>query len=163
MFFFKKLRPDIMADSLNELSAATFKDRGIEGIIIDLDNTLTNWNERFITDDVCSWVKMLQSQGLRFCVLSNSGRKRIKETVKVLGISYVPNALKPRKRGFLQAMQKLNTKPNNTAVIGDQLFTDVLGGKRLGLMTIMIKPRNKREFLGTKLIRRVEKIFLSKF
>lgn len=158
----EKLRPDIFADSLHELTASTLKEKGIEGIIIDLDNTLTNWNQRFITEEVCNWIKMLQSQGLRLCVLSNSSAKRIDGTIKALGLSYVAYALKPGKHGFLRAMEKLNTNPSNTAVIGDQLFTDVLGGKRLGLTTILIKPRSKREFWGTKIIRKLEKIILDK-
>ncbi|NLT96212.1 MAG: YqeG family HAD IIIA-type phosphatase [Clostridia bacterium] len=159
----EKLRPDIFTDSLHEISAEILKKKGIKGIIIDLDNTMTNWNERFITEDVCNWVKMMESQGLRFCVLSNSGKRRIEETVKKLGLSYVANAFKPRKQGFVLAMKKLKTEPVNTAVIGDQLFTDILGGKRLGMTTILIKPRATREFFGTKLMRKLEKIILKRF
>src|SRR5690554_1942675 len=99
-----------MADSLNEVSITTLKEKGIVGIIIDLDNTLTNWNERFLSKEACFWLNEVENQGIKLCVLSNSTVMRIKETINEVGIPFVPYALKPRKKGFLKAMEILNTE-----------------------------------------------------
>lgn len=152
-----------MLDSLQEIPLGSLKAQGISGIIIDLDNTLTNWNCTDITEDVYEWLKTWENRGFKFCIVSNNSAQRIEATLKKHRIPYVPNAFKPSKKAFQKAMQILNTLPNNTVVIGDQLFTDILGGKRLGLMTILVKPRSKREFLGTKIMRKLEKVILSRY
>lgn len=153
----------MMVSYLTDVSIIALNKRGIIGIIIDLDNTLTDWNCRYIGKDVYDWLKMLEKQGFRICVVSNSSAQRIESTLKNLELPYVSNALKPRKKAFLKAMQILNTLPQNTVVIGDQLFTDILGGKRLGLTTIFVTPRSKKEFPVTRLIRKLERQFLKKF
>jgi HAD superfamily phosphatase (TIGR01668 family) len=146
-----------MVSSVTDIPFIFLENKGIKGIIIDLDNTLTNWNCRFIPQEIGEWLKTLNKSGLRFCVVSNSSSYRIESTIKSLEIPFVANAQKPRKKAFIQAMEILNTLPQNTVVIGDQLFTDVLGGKRLGLTTILVTPRSKREFIGTKLVRILER------
>jgi len=57
-------------------------------------------------------------------------------------------------------MDILETTPGETAVVGDQLFTDILGGNRLGLFTVLVIPMSKREFIGTKIVRMLEKVLL---
>jgi len=159
----ERIRPDFMLNSLSEIPLDFLKRRGITAIIIDLDNTLTNWNCTHITEDVDEWLQMLEKQGFKLCIVSNNGQQRIQHTLKKYKLPYIPNALKPRKKAFLQAMELLNTFPHNTAVIGDQLFTDILGGKRLGLTTILVTPRSKNEFIGTKIMRKLERVILSRF
>lgn len=159
----EKLKPDIMVNTLWEVPLEILKRNEIKGIILDLDNTLTDWNCLNISEDICEWIVSLKKYGFKICIVSNNGAERIEASIKDLDIPYVPNALKPGKRAFLKGMKLLGTTPHSTAIIGDQLFTDILGGKRLKLTTILVKPRSEKEFIGTKLVRKIEKAVLSRF
>jgi len=77
-------------------------------------------------------------------------------------VPFIARARKPRRRSFRRAMELMGTKPETTAVIGDQLFTDMLGGNRLGLFTILVTPISKEEFIGTRFMRFLEKLILKK-
>lgn len=156
------LRPDFHVLSLNEIPILELKEKGIKGLIIDLDNTLTNWNCHNIDPTVYKWLMDLNKWGFKTCILSNNGVKRIEATITGLKIPFVANALKPRKKGFKKAMELMDCQRENTAIIGDQLFTDILGGKRVGITTILVAPRSKQEFFGTKLTRLIERLVLSK-
>lgn len=158
-----KLKPDYFVSCLQDIPLNELRSKGIKGIIIDLDNTLTNWNCIDIELDVCDWLNNLVEIGFRVCIVSNNNTSRIIASLKYLNIPFVANAFKPGKRAFLKAMKILETTPNSTAVIGDQLFTDILGGKRVGTTTILVSPLSKREFIGTKVIRKLEKVILNRF
>ena len=160
---FLKLKPDFIVLSLEDIPILELKKNGIEGLIIDLDNTLTNWNCHNIEPHICIWLDNLKDLGFKTCIVSNNGVNRIKASVDQLCIPFIGNALKPSKRAFLKAMKIMNTSPNNTAVIGDQLFTDILGGKRVGITTILVAPRSSREFPGTKITRLLERLVLKKW
>lgn len=157
------MKPDFFVNSLLEIPLDVLKDKGIQGLIIDLDNTLTNWNCSVIDKEICKWLADLEKQGFKIIIVSNNSSERIEASLSKLNLPYVPYALKPRKRAFLKAMKILGTTVNTTAVIGDQLFTDILGGKRLGLTTILVPPLNKKEFIGTRIMRKLEKIILSRY
>jgi len=158
-----KIKPDIFVPTLQDIPLQELSNKGIKGLIIDLDNTLTNWNCSEIDPIVHNWINNLTELGFKICIVSNNSTSRIEAFVKKIHISFVPNALKPSKRAFLKAMQILETDPESTAVIGDQLFTDILGGKRVGATTILVPPLSKREFFGTKIMRRFERIVLKRF
>ncbi len=82
------------------------------------------------------------------------------EIAKLIGIPAVYKAGKPRKRAYRKAMAMLSTTPHETMMVGDQIFTDVLGGNRLGLYTILVKPIHQQEFIGTKVMRILERLVL---
>ena len=156
------LIPRWMPESLFEVTAERLAALEIRGVILDMDNTLTEWHSGQITAEVLGWIKGLHDQGFRTCVLSNTHREdRLKALCEQLGVDYLLGS-KPRRRGFRAAMLKLGTVAEQTAVIGDQIFTDVLGGNRTGLYTILVPPLSKSEFVGTKWIsRRLEKILFA--
>ncbi|MDK2820123.1 MAG: putative phosphatase [Clostridia bacterium] len=155
---FKLLNPDLYVRSLTEIPLADLKARGIRGLIIDLDNTVTEWGRATIDNKIYLWFKKLKDYGFKACLVSNNSGKRVQKVADFLGIPWISRAGKPRKRAFYQATAVLGTGLNNTAVIGDQVFTDVLGGNRLGLLTILVMPINSREFFGTKLVRKFERL-----
>lgn len=156
------LRPDFYVLSLNEIPILELKEKGIKGLIIDLDNTLTNWNCHNIEPTVSQWLMDLDKLGFKTCIVSNNGVKRIEATIIGLNVPFVANAFKPTKKGFKKAMELMDCQVDNTAIIGDQLFTDILGGKRVGITTILVAPRSKEEFFGTKFTRLIEGLVLSK-
>ncbi|MCS7310224.1 MAG: YqeG family HAD IIIA-type phosphatase, partial [Armatimonadetes bacterium] len=135
--------------------------QGIRAALLDLDNTLVPWQRVDIPREVRQWVEAMKRAGLRLCVVSNTRRRRRLEALaKRLGIDYVPRAFKPRRFGLRQALQQLQVSPEQAVMIGDQLFTDVWGGNRMGVRTILVLPLARREFIGTKVTRFVERILL---
>lgn len=158
---FELFRPTFQAKSLDAISVEKLARDGIRGLIIDLDNTMTPWNDVEVGPKVTKWFKKLESQGIRTCVVSNNKRKqRVAVVAEKLGIPFVFRATKPRRRAFRAGMDILQTGLNDTAVIGDQLFTDILGGNRMGLYTILVTPINDREHIGTRFVRYMERLLV---
>jgi len=157
---FELLKPSLFLASVTEIPLEQLKHKGIKGIIFDLDNTVTCWNQNTVRPEIESLFTLLSSYNFRACISSNNSPERGDAVAAKLGIPSVFNAGKPRRRSFRQAMQIMGTNPVETAVVGDQVFTDVLGGNRLGLYTILVTPLSKHEFIGTRLVRRIEKLVL---
>lgn len=155
---FELFRPTLQASSLDRIPIDRLERDGIKGLIIDLDNTMTPWNDVEVGPKVTAWFKELKEAGIKACVVSNNKRKqRVAVVADRLGIPFVFRATKPRRRAFRAGMAILGTGKSDTAVIGDQLFTDILGGNRLGLYTILVVPLSEREFIGTRFMRQMEK------
>ncbi|NPV70754.1 MAG: YqeG family HAD IIIA-type phosphatase [Firmicutes bacterium] len=153
--------PDLCCPSIGDIDLAALKRCGIEGLIVDVDNTLVEWNRHEPTEALHTWFDAVRAAGLRCCIVSNSRRRDgIAAFAKPLGVPFVVPAGKPSPRPFRLAMNLLGTDPSNTAVVGDQVLTDVLGGNALGLYTVLVKPIGTREFAGTRLVRRFERMIL---
>ncbi|HHY61325.1 MAG TPA: YqeG family HAD IIIA-type phosphatase [Clostridia bacterium] len=157
----KLLKPHLYVNRLEDIPLAELAEKGIRGLIIDLDNTVTEWNSNFIQEKVRAWFAQLPQYNLKPCLVSNNSPGRVQQVADQLGVPFISKAGKPRRRAFRKAMELLELEPQATAVIGDQIFTDVLGGNRMNLLTILVVPLNKREFIGTRLVRRLEKLVLS--
>jgi HAD superfamily phosphatase (TIGR01668 family) len=158
---FELFNPTFQAESLDGISIERLVRDGIRGLIIDLDNTMTPWNDLEISPRVYKWFAELRVVGIQSCVVSNNKhRRRVAIVAEKLGIPFVFRATKPRGRAFRAGMKIMQTGPKDTAVIGDQLFTDILGGNRLGLYTILVLPISNHEFVGTRFLRQMEKILV---
>ena len=156
----RKLTPDLFVPSIFAISLARLGRRGIRGLIVDLDNTLVSWSEQEASSDLLTWIETAKQAGFRLCLLSNNLTLRVEHFAALFDVPGIPRAGKPGRRAFRRAMDILGTGPENTAVIGDQIFTDVFGGNRLHLYTILVRPVADREFWSTRLVRRVERLFL---
>ncbi len=159
---FKLLCPDECVDSVLDIDLTSLYGRGIRALILDVDNTLLGWETDEIPKEVRSWVNGAQAIGFKVCIASNGTRTRVRKIAGALGVPAISKAVKPRKRPFRRAMEILETPAGATAVVGDQIFTDVLGGNRMELYTILINPVSKRELRTTKMVRRVERRVLSR-
>lgn len=154
------LKPDLFLDSIHDLDWDKLRARGIRALILDLDNTLVGWRSPDTPPELLDWIKELKARGFVACLVSNNFSDRVSSFGDRLGFPHVPRAAKPRRGAFRKAMSILNTSASETAVIGDQVFTDVLGGNRLGLFTVLVVPINNREFIGTRAVRMVERMAL---
>jgi len=154
----KSLTPSQVVESVRELEPETLKAHGIGAIITDLDNTLVPWRHYEIMPGVIEWLAKLEVAGIKICIASNTiHTTRLKKLAETMGIPFVDRVRKPRTGGFLRAMKAMGSHPKNTAVFGDQIFTDVLAGNRLNLHTILLRPPlSKEEFISTQLVRYVE-------
>lgn len=150
------LHPDLYVDSLLDIPLEQLKDKNIKAFILDLDNTITEWNSNHIREEIGAWFTAITDQGFQACILSNNGQERVVRVAESLGIPFICRAQKPRRGAFHQAVSLMGVKAEETAVVGDQIFTDVLGGNRAGLYTILVVPIARREFVGTKFSRAME-------
>lgn len=158
-----RLKPDIYLNTIYELKTDILKARGIKAIIVDIDNTLVAWNAKEPDEKVNELICKLTGEGFKICILSNNTRKRVEEFNKCLKLPAIHRAVKPSKTAFRKAMKLMDSEASNTAVIGDQLFTDVMGGNRLGLFTVLVSPISSKEFIWTRFVRMLERHVLSKY
>ena len=152
------LCPQIIVKTLYDIEMNKLQQKGIRGIIFDLDNTIIPWDSPNMSPDIIQWIQALLAQGFKICLVSNNMGKRVQTIAGIFGIPFVARAYKPAKSGFRQAIAAMKLTEIQVAVVGDQLFTDVLGGNRLGLYTIWVTPLSSKEFFGTKITRRLEKL-----
>ncbi|HHY37137.1 MAG TPA: YqeG family HAD IIIA-type phosphatase [Firmicutes bacterium] len=154
------LCPREYVNSVFSIPLGQLQARGIEGLIFDLDNTLTGWKAEEVDIKTRQWFEKLKEMGFRVCLVSNNKKDRVNNFGRLLGVPAISKARKPRRRAFREAMRIMNTRPESTAVVGDQIFTDILGGNRLGLYTILVVPLSKQEFIGTRCMRCLERLVL---
>ena len=155
-------KPDLCLDSIFDLNADHLQSLGIKGIITDMDNTLVSWSDRTVYPRLVNWLNKLKEDGFQLHIVSNNSRERGGQVAKELGLPAIWYAIKPSRRSFRKAIKRMSLKPEEVAVIGDQLFTDVLGGNRLGLYTILVTPICEKEFIWTRMIRLLERVLLGR-
>jgi HAD superfamily phosphatase (TIGR01668 family) len=158
----KIFQPKLAVDSIFHIDLAGLKKKGIKYLLIDLDNTITEWNNHHLPDRAIEWFRNLNDFGIKACLVSNNSADKVSQVARSLGIPSVGKAQKPRRRAFRKAMELLGARGENTAMVGDQIFTDVLGGNRLGLFTILVMPVSTKEFIGTKFARLLERLILQR-
>lgn len=154
--------PDMYCKNVQSVNISRLLYEGLEGVAIDVDNTLIDYNQT-LSDEVKNWVEKIKKSGLKVCILSNSNNKnKVKKVADTLDLEYVMVAKKPFKSGFKKACNLLNLDPVFVAVIGDQLFTDVIGANRMGMFSVYVEPINKKEHWYTRWKRPIEAFILSK-
>jgi len=159
---FSLLCPKSCYVSVLEIDPRELKKQGIDGLILDVDNTIVEWRSDQVSEAMKEWVHRALDSDLKVCIVSNGVEKQVETVSKELNVPAIAKAGKPTKRSFLRAVRIMEVEPSRTAVIGDQVFTDILGGNRLGMYTILINPVGKQELKFTKLMRRLERWTLTK-
>lgn len=156
------LRPDSFADRLSGVSLDGLAALGIRGIIVDLDNTLVGYGREHLEPEDAAWIAAAVARGFGIVLVSNNFTGRVDRVSRALGVPGISSALKPLPYGLLRALRLLQTPRRATVVVGDQLFTDVLGAKLLGLHSILTHPIVPHDWLGTKVLRLLERIVLGR-
>ena len=157
------LEPDYYFESVFEIPYEKLREKGIKGIIFDIDNTLTAFDEEKPNDETVKLLQKLQAMGLKLCLLTNNTSKRLSGFNKDLKLPGFASALKPFTVGVKKAMNEMGVKPNQTVIIGDQLLTDIWAGKNAGITTVLVKPISQRDFMFVKFKRIIENRMLKKF
>ena len=155
------LTPDLYLSSVCDIDLDALKARGVDTLLMDLDNTLLPRDSSLVPDDIVSWAAELSRRGFRVCLVSNNWHERVRVVASELGFSLVAKAVKPLPFAFLQALKLMDSSRKRATIVGDQLFTDVLGGKLLGIMTIMVLPLSSSDLPHTLLLRRIEHLILA--
>lgn len=157
------LKPDMQVDKITDITIEMLNNNNIKALILDSDNTLIDLDKRPL-DGIKKWIDEMKEYGIKFCILSNSiKKKKVEKVSKMLDIPYVFFSIKPTKFGFRKAKKILKIEENqNIAEIGDQLFTDVLGTKRMKMFSILTKPICEEKVKINNIKRRLEKKILEK-
>ena len=151
---------DAALQSVLMITPALLKKLGIRGLVLDVDNTLTTHNNPVPAEDVPQWIETMKANGIRLIIVSNNTDKRVKDFAQLLDLPYVASGAKPLPQGIRKAVKLLKLCPRHTAVVGDQLFTDVLGARLAGTKMIYVSPISKEESAFFKLKRMAERPFL---
>lgn len=155
--------PSLYLDSVKNINPMLLKKNNIKGLILDVDNTLIDYY-RNLVDGAEKWCEELKNEGIKCIILSNSNkRSKVEEVAEKLNIDYIMFAKKPLKSGFKSALSKLELKPEEVAVVGDQLFTDVIGAKRMNMFSILVKQVGEKDIFITKLKRPIENAIIRKY
>lgn len=156
----KNFKPDLIYKGVQYIDYKELKQREIEGILLDVDNTLIDYKKE-LSQEIITWVENAKKQGFKLCILSNSNKmSKILSVAEKLNIKYVSFAKKPSKAGYIKAANILELANSKIAMVGDQVFTDVLGANRVGMTSIYVEPIDKKEYWYTKWKRPIEAIIL---
>lgn len=157
------LYPNLYLTNIKEITIELLQKHKIKGLILDIDNTLIDYDKKLL-EGAEEWCENLKQNGIKMCIVSNTNKvKKVEKVAKILELEYIYFAHKPNKKGFLKAQKILNLKAEEIATVGDQIFTDVYGGNRVGLFTILTKPIDERDILITRLKRPFEKVVIKKY
>lgn len=153
-------KPNWLLKSVYHLTVDKLNKQNIKGILVDLDNTIVAWNNPYGSEELKLWLEDMKQNNIKVIIVSNNTNTRVEKVANVLNVPFVANAKKPTSIGLKKAYQRLNLPKENVVMIGDQLMTDILGGYRFGIRTILVKPLVDSDLLATKLNRIVEKIYM---
>ncbi len=127
--------------SVLEITPEYLRQRGLGGVILDIDNTLIGHNVPVPTAEVLDLLADYRKNGIQICVVSNNRRQRVADFCERIGVEhYVWDALKPAAKGYVRAAELMGLAPERTAAVGDQIFTDVWGARRAGCYAVLLKP-----------------------
>ena len=145
---FDELRPDMVCRDVMSIDLDALERLGVRALMFDLDNTLALHETARPTDAVRAWVRELTEGGVQLMIVSNNRKPdRVRAYCHDLGIPYVGHAGKPKRGRLLEAMERFGAAPETTALLGDQIFTDVLGARRCGFHAFCVEPICGRDSL----------------
>ena len=157
------LYPNRYIEKVTDIDVKFLEENSIKGLILDVDNTLIDYDKKMI-DGLEQWAEELKKNNIKLCILSNSNKKdKVKKISEVLEVPYFYFAKKPFKFGFKKAKTLLNLENKNIAVVGDQIFTDVLGANRCKMYSILVKPIAEKDIWITVLKRPLENKIIEKY
>lgn len=157
------LQPDVILNRITDITPQMLMSKNINALFIDVDNTLsTHKGEKFV-DGIHCWIESMRQNNIKLIILSNAKTKRLVAFANRIGIDGMGMAAKPLPFGYLKAARKVQEKLKNTAIVGDQLFTDILGGKLARTKTILVTPILPEDGLSFKIRRKLENKIKIKF
>jgi len=137
--------PNFSFCEITEISASFLNELGIKFLMLDLDNTIAAYTEDKPAEDVLLWLNEVKQRGIKPFMITNSTRvNRVESFAEALEMGYIMKAKKPSPRYLLEAMEDAGFLKENSALVGDQIFTDTLAAKRAGIISIILRPRNMK-------------------
>lgn len=132
--------PTESVDSIFDIDLERLKGIGKKGFLFDIDNTLATYAMAVPDEKTKEWIKKLQGMGFGVYLISNNNEKRVKPFAESIDAGYIAKALKPKSEPIIRACSNMGITVDEGVLVGDQLFTDIWGGSRIGMYTILVKP-----------------------
>jgi HAD superfamily phosphatase (TIGR01668 family) len=155
------LVPHLRLRSVCQLSLSRLRSMDVDALLLDVDCTLKRYDHEDVAPEVAAWLDGLRAGGIGLCLVSNGMGRRVRRFAEKLCLPFVANALKPFPLGCRAAVRKMRFRPSRTALVGDQLFADVMAARLAGLTSILVRPIHPEyEPWLTRLKRRPERWLL---
>lgn len=166
MFGFKKeieaVTPDSYYPSIYKIDYQTLKKENISTLLFDIDNTITKVDDLNVPKETTNLMGKLKKQGFKILLISNNHPQRAKPVAEKLNLPLLSDAGKPEKKAYAKALNILNSTKENTAAIGDQLLSDVVGAKKYGIKAILVDQLSKENNIQTGLAQKLQKYMIKK-
>ncbi len=157
----KWITADSYAPTIKEIDYKKLKEKGIKNILFDIDNTIMPVNDIIVSTELKKFINTLKKD-FTICLLSNNGEDRVNPVANALEVLAISNANKPLSDGYGQALTKIRGTKENTAMVGDQILTDIVGGNKYELYTILVEPYQKKYDINTGINRILQNILMIK-
>lgn len=153
---------DCAVRSVCDISPELLHRMCVKGLLLDIDNTLTTHDNPVPAAGVEAWVAEMKAAGIQMRLVSNNHAPRVEPFAKLLGIPCICEGKKPLSSGFSRAAKDMGIPKKQLCVIGDQIYTDILGANLFGVKSIYVPPMELEKTSFFKLKRKMEKPFLPK-
>ena len=153
--------PNHYVQNVNDIDFQKLKDKNIKMILCDVDNTLLIVGEKMPTADAFSFLEKAKNEGIKVILFSNGKTERISKLAAKLDLEFNGLSKKPFSKSYELMLERYHLSSENIAVIGDQLLTDILGGNKMNMYSILVDPITKHETIWTKINRSIEFFVLS--
>lgn len=155
--------PDYYCDKVTDITLDLLRQNNIKGILLDVDNTLIDF-DRNLLKGAKVWVETMKENNIQCMILSNSNKiDKVTAVAEILKLPYIYFAKKPLKGSFKKAKEQMGLSNENMAVVGDQIFTDVIGANRSKMFSILVNPIAKKDIWVTKLKRPMEEFIIKRY
>lgn len=156
--------PKMIVEKVQDIDLETLRKHNIKALLLDIDNTLVPNHVKDADENAVKWIERVKASGFKACIVSNASKKRVVRFNEKLKLYAIHRASKPGTAAFKKALRLIDMDAKEAAVVGDQVFTDVYGGNKLGMFTILVKPIDaETEFVFVKFKRFFEKIVLASY
>lgn len=158
----KTFYPHAMADRVYQITPELLRSWGVEGLILDIDNTLTTHDNPVPDAGVSAWLEENRREGIKMIVLSNNNPERVTPFAKILGLDFIANGKKPLKTGYKRCAKALGIPCEKLCMVGDQIFTDILGARLAGCKAVLVSPIQLEHMWFFKVKRTLERVVMKK-
>lgn len=157
------LRPTAMRAKVTELTPEFFEKLGVSALLLDVDNTIATYTSHTPIEGAVEWARDMVERGFRVIIVSNNYKKRVGPFAQKFGLDFISFAIKPLPFGYLRAQSRLGVKRKECAIVGDQIFTDVVGANLCGMRSVLLTPIEPEEGVSFRVRRFLERGLREKF
>ena len=157
------LTPDYIFKDVTRITPAFLRRHGIRGLVLDVDNTLTEHGSHELRPQVAAWLVLMRENGIHMMIASNNVEQRVAPFAQKIGLDYISFCCKPSPYGLMAARRKWGLPRSRMALVGDQIFTDAWAGALYGIRVLLVRPMARDPKPSVRLKRRLEKPFLLRY